>query len=110
MDSTVTLTKPGSKAKIVLDYSQIKKAAMVLRAVNHGLRQSIIKLLEKKQDMVVTDIYVKLRIEQSVASQHLAILRKAGVVDTKRDGKFIHYSLNKARLEEISGFVDDLVE
>ena len=43
--------------------------------------------------MTVTDIYVKLRLEQSVASQHLAILRKAGVVQTERDGKFIFYSL-----------------
>jgi len=109
MDSTVTLAKPGSRSKIVLDYNQLRKAAMVLRAVNHGLRQSIIKLLEKRDKIVVTDIYVKLRIEQSVASQHLAILRKAGVVITEREGKFIHYSLNKERIEEISHFVDDLV-
>jgi len=109
MDSTVTLSKPGSRAKIVLDYNQLRKAQMVLRAVNHGLRQSIIKLLEKKESMVVTDIYVKLRIEQSVASQHLAILRKAGVVITKREGKFIHYALDKERIEEITHFVDDLL-
>ena len=59
--------------------------------------------------MTVTEIYVKLRLEQSVASQHLAILRKAGFVKTERDGKFIYYSVNTERLEELNKFVKDLV-
>ena len=58
--------------------------------------------------MTVTEIYVKLRLEQSVASQHLAILRRAGIVSTARDGKFIFYSLNYARLAEVVGFVETL--
>ncbi|MCL4132917.1 UNVERIFIED_CONTAM: hypothetical protein GTU68_015212 [Idotea baltica] len=58
--------------------------------------------------MTVTDIYIKLRLEQSVASQHLAILRRAGVVITERQGKFIYYSLNNERLDQISKLVEDL--
>jgi DNA-binding transcriptional ArsR family regulator len=50
-----------------------------------------------------------LRLEQSVASQHLAILRKAGFVKTDRDGKFIYYSVNTERLEELNKFVKELV-
>jgi DNA-binding transcriptional ArsR family regulator len=60
--------------------------------------------------MTVTDIFIKLRLEQSVASQHLAILRKAGVLNTDRDGKFIYYSLNKERIEEIANLVEDLAQ
>ena len=55
------------------------------------LRQRIIEVLEESDNMTVTDIYIKLRLEQSVASQHLAILRRAGVVITDRQGKFIYY-------------------
>jgi DNA-binding transcriptional ArsR family regulator len=58
--------------------------------------------------MTVTDIYIKLRLEQSVASQHLAILRRAGVVLTERQGKFIYYSLDKDRLSQISQLVEEL--
>jgi len=58
--------------------------------------------------MTVTDIYIKLRLEQSVASQHLAILRRAGVVATDRHGKFIYYSLDKDRLAQISRLVEEL--
>jgi DNA-binding transcriptional ArsR family regulator len=59
--------------------------------------------------MTVTEIYVKLRLEQSVASQHLAILRKAGFVDTLRDGKFIYYSVNYERLAEAHEFAKQLL-
>ncbi len=93
---------------ILLDYTELRKAVLVLRAVNHKLRQRMLDLLEENQRMTVTDIYVKLRLEQSVASQHLAILRKSGVVQTEREGKFIFYSLNKNRLIQISDLVEDL--
>jgi DNA-binding transcriptional ArsR family regulator len=59
--------------------------------------------------MTVTEIYVKLRLEQSVASQHLAILRKAGFVNTVRDGKFIYYSVSKERLVEVHDFSQQLL-
>ncbi len=102
----VTLKKGGKDVQ--LDYADLRKAVLVLRAVNHKLRQKIIDLLENGETMTVTDIYIKLRLEQSVASQHLAILRRAGVVDTERQGKFIYYSLNTNRLEQISNLVEDL--
>lgn len=92
-----------------LDYIAVKSAAMTLRAINHKLRQQIVKLLEENERMNVTDIYVKLRLEQSVASQHLAILRRANIVITHRDGKFIHYTLNHDRIAAISKFVNQLV-
>ncbi|GAA4301287.1 metalloregulator ArsR/SmtB family transcription factor [Compostibacter hankyongensis] len=99
----------GEKDLIRLDYVAVRKAAMVLRAINHKLRQQIIKLLEDHKKMTVTEIYVKLRLEQSVASQHLAILRRAGIVITERDGKFIFYSINAQRVAEVAHFVEELV-
>lgn len=108
MEKVITIDKEVKGEEITLNYPQIKKAALVLRAVNHELRQDIIKLLSENDKMVVTDIYVQLRIEQSVASQHLAILRRAGVVKTERDGKYVNYMLNKHRLDEISTFVEEL--
>ncbi|MEJ0102589.1 MAG: ArsR family transcriptional regulator [Bacteroidota bacterium] len=51
-----------------------------------------------------------MRLEQSVASQHLAILRKAGFVKTNRDGKFIYYSVNINRMDEVNQFLADLLD
>ncbi|MEZ4985208.1 MAG: metalloregulator ArsR/SmtB family transcription factor [Saprospiraceae bacterium] len=104
---SVTLTNRGNE-NIQLDYAELRKAVIVLRAINHKLRQRMISLLEEHGQMAVTDIYVNMRLEQSVASQHLAILRRAGVVDTNRQGKFIYYTLNHERIAQIGKLVEEL--
>ena len=103
--------KPGNSEENALhiNYYNVKKTSIVLRSLNHKLRQQIIKTIHENDKLMVTDIYVKLRLEQSVASQHLAILRRAGIVSTKREGKFIYYTINKQRVESIDKFVSDLV-
>ena len=102
-------TSSDNGTSVKVDLLHIKKAALVLRALNHKLRQQILKLIDENEKMTVTDLYVKLRLEQSVASQHLAILRKAGFVKTTRDGKFIYYSVNISRMEELNKFVEELL-
>ncbi|HXH20042.1 MAG TPA: metalloregulator ArsR/SmtB family transcription factor [Chitinophagales bacterium] len=78
------------------------KAKMKVRALNHPLRQKMLSLIKDNRNrMNVTDIYVKLRIEQSVASQHLAILRNQGLVTTEREGKTIWYSVNDAAIKHL---------
>jgi len=111
MDELEIPTAPSMEnfSSLNVDLHNLKKAAMVLRAINHKLRQQVLKLIDENGKMTVTEIYVKLRLEQSVASQHLAILRKAGFVKTERDGKFIYYSVSSERLEELNKFVKDLV-
>jgi DNA-binding transcriptional ArsR family regulator len=102
-----TLPENGNSLKV--DLLSVKKASLILRAINHKLRQQILKLIDEQGKITVTEIYVKLRLEQSVASQHLAILRKAGFVKTERDGKFIYYTVNSARLEDLNKFTDSLL-
>lgn len=109
LENTLEIQKDSSVESIKLDYVAVRSAAMTLRAINHKLRQQIIKLLEENDRMNVTDIYVKLRLEQSVASQHLAILRRADIVITERDGKFIHYRLNHDRIAAVAEFVKELI-
>ena len=107
---SLTITNTADNDSIKLDFLHLKKAALVLRALNHKLRQQIIRMLDENQRLTVTEIYVKLRLEQSVASQHLAILRRAGIVITQRDGKFIYYTVNYPRVSEVMHSVDDLVK
>ncbi len=94
---------------IKIDFLLVKKSSLILRALNHKLRQNILKLLEEQGKLTVTEIYVQLRLEQSVASQHLAILRRTGIVKTERDGKFIYYLLNHPRIAEIGNCVMELL-
>lgn len=91
-----------------IDLNLVKKSQMTLRALNHKLRQQILSTIEKNENINVTEIYVKLRIEQSVASQHLAILRRANIVKTRREGKIIWYSVNFDRIKEIETYTKQL--
>ena len=107
---TLAFNTPAESGDAVkVDLLNVKKASLVLRAINHKLRQQILILIDEQKKITVTEIYIKLRLEQSVASQHLAILRKAGFVNTERDGKFIYYTVNTARIDELNRFVDSLL-
>lgn len=104
----IILHAENGKESTILEYPILRKSVLILRAINHKLRQQIIALLEESNELTVTDIYVKLRIEQSVASQHLAILRRAGVVQTERKGKNIKYSINNKRITDVEKLVEEL--
>jgi DNA-binding transcriptional ArsR family regulator len=108
-NQSLVINDRESSEELKLDFIWLKKAALILRALNHKLRQQLLKLIDEKEKITVTEIYVNLRLEQSVVSQHLAILRRAGIVITKREGKFIYYSLNYKRIKEINGFIEQLV-
>jgi DNA-binding transcriptional ArsR family regulator len=107
---TLVITKDNGKDHIRLDYGKLRRAVLTLRAINHPLRKKMISMLEEKRKMTVTEVYDLLKIEQSVASQHLAILRRADIVSTKREGKFIFYSVNKRRIGEITALVEELAQ
>lgn len=88
-----------------LDYAGIRRTLILLRSVNHKIRQRIIEIIGQGKRIVVTDICNELNLDQSSVSQHLAVLRQAGVVKTERQGKFIFYFLNKERLNLIQTMV-----
>lgn len=83
-----------TQAELEINIVEIKKAAGIFRAINHKLRQDIIRLIHNSGKITVTEIYRKMNLEQSVASQHLAILRTAGFVKTEREKRFIFYKVN----------------
>lgn len=100
----------GNKEKVVVDMDVIKRAELSLRAILNPLRQKLLELIERSGEIGVSEIYHKLKIEQSVASSQLAILRRANVVNTKRDGQKIYYSINRKRISEIINLASALAK
>jgi DNA-binding transcriptional ArsR family regulator len=89
--------------KKIIDFKQVKMSAAILRSLNHELRQKMLQtIIDNGNRKTVTEIYNKMGLEQSLCSQHLAILRKQGIVTTDRDGKFLYYSVDNVRIEQIS--------
>jgi DNA-binding transcriptional ArsR family regulator len=87
--------------KIKIQIEQLEMASSKLRAMAHPMRIAIIDLLHDGNQMSVTEIYKKLKIEQAAASHHLNILKNKGVLASRRDGKKIFYSIKNQVLTEI---------
>src|SRR5919107_2677512 len=57
-------------------------------------------------EVCVCDIQESLRIPQSKASRHLAYLRRTGLVETRRDGLWVHYRLGNLTDPVLATIVD----
>lgn len=67
------------------------------KALSDSTRQKIMGLL-CCQWLNVSDIVERLDVTQPTVSHHLGILRSAGLVDVRRDGKQVFYTLNQERI------------
>lgn len=57
-------------------------------------RLAIILLLVKEPELCVCEFIAVLELSQPKISRHLAMLREAQLVSTRKSGKWVHYSLN----------------
>ena len=70
------------------------------RALADRKRLRIVELLAERESMTVTQLGEELRLSQPLISWHLRILRKARVVTTRRQGRQVWCSLNRASLSD----------
>jgi DNA-binding transcriptional ArsR family regulator len=108
--SSESLSKYEATEKKLPDFHEVRKASLIFRALNHKLRQQMLLILIEHKQLTVTELFQILKLEQSVASQHLAILRRTGFVINKREGKFVWYMINPDRIEEIKQCVRILLD
>jgi ArsR family transcriptional regulator, arsenate/arsenite/antimonite-responsive transcriptional repressor len=74
---------------------QLSEVEALFKALADATRLRILALL-LTGEVCVCDIHESLRIPQSKASRHLAYLRRAGLVETRRDGLWIHYRMARS--------------
>ena len=85
----------------------VETKAQLLRVVAHPTRLKIIERLAAEADpLCVSDLEPDLGIPQPNVSQHLAVLRKAGVVDFYVDGRLRCYFLRDPRIAELVAVLD----
>lgn len=90
----------------LVNNKNLEVASSTMRALTHPLRLKLISFIDQSRRVNVNKIYKALKMEQSVASQHLRILREDMLVNAEREGKLIYYSVNYQKLEDITGAVN----
>src|SRR5207248_1299114 len=84
---------------------QLLEMETVFKALADATRLRILGLL-LTGEVCVCDIHESLKIPQPKASRHLAYLRRSGLVDTRREGLWIHYRLGKLADPVMAAIVD----
>lgn len=78
-----------------------------LKAIAHPLRFQIIQLL-RGGELNVGEIEQASGIGQPTLSQQLGVLRKAQLVETRKDAKLVYYKLDQDRLAELGALIGGL--
>lgn len=100
------LTSTPGKSSELVDEAQLEIANKILRALSHPLRLKILEFIDKNKATNVNKIYNTLKLEQSITSQHLRILRDADLVSTERQGKMILYEVNYTHIDKINKSIE----
>jgi ArsR family transcriptional regulator len=80
----------------------------VFKALAHPTRIQIVKLL-MDGELCVCDILPNIDSEQSNTSQHLTILKNQGVVESKKDGAKVIYSIKHTEVKELIQLAEAII-
>lgn len=90
------LTAPG----VVAPPDDDTLAAMA-KALGHPARVAIVRLLAAQDVCITGDVVAQIGLAQSTVSEHLRILREAGLVQATADGARTQYCLNRSGLASL---------
>ncbi len=96
----MTPTKKKEPLLRGIDPEVLTRAADTIRVLGHPDRIKIVEVLEN-EDATVGEIQEKVELTQPMVSQHLARLRAHGIVESRRDGQHVIYSLLEPKVEHI---------
>lgn len=90
---------------------KLAEMAKILKAVANHNRLRVVTLLIHHGEMTVNEICEKLiNCEQSLLSHHLAALKEAGVLNSRREGRKIYYSSAKKEIENLMNCIENCCE
>jgi DNA-binding transcriptional ArsR family regulator len=83
--------------------------ADVCKTISNPNRQAILDMM-RSGEITVTELVNKTGISQANLSQHLAILRSKGVVNTRRDGNNIYYSISNMKIIQAYDLISEVLQ
>ena len=105
----------------ILDGSALDATVQTLKALAHPIRLRIVQMLADKRSFGIDDesccaqsevcvckITDRFDVSMPTISHHLKLLREAGLVDTRRGGVWIYYSLRRETLDEVARVLRNL--
>ena len=88
----------------------MRQLIKVFKALSDETRLRILKVLEKRNELCVCEIMQALNISQSRASRNLGFLKDIGLVSDRRDGLWVHYSINHEKINQYHQSLNELLK
>ena len=110
-EKTDALCCPPEQAEPTLSMLALEGAeaddelAKLAKAIGHPARVRILRLLSRKEARVCSQIVDELPLAQSTVSEHLRILKDAGLVRSSQDGPRVGYCINFDGLRRLKALV-----
>jgi ArsR family transcriptional regulator len=79
--------------------------AKLAKALGHPARVRILRILSRREAKVCSEIVGELPLAQSTVSEHLRILKEAGLIRSNQDGPRIGYCINYETLRRLKALV-----
>lgn len=97
---------PPELSLLTLEGAEADEAlARLAKALGHPARVRILRMLSRKEARVCSQIVDELPLAQSTVSEHLRILREAGLVRSSQDGPRVGYCINFDGLRRLKALV-----
>ncbi len=85
-----------------------EELATLCKAVGHPARVQILRLLARTESCICGDIVDELPLAQSTVSQHLKVLKEAGLIRGEIDGPRVGYCLEPSALRRLRALIGSL--
>lgn len=81
--------------------------ALICKAMGDSSRLEIMRMISK-EEKCACELLEAFDITQPTLSHHMKVLCECGLVHSRKDGKWVHYTLNRATIEKFKDFISKL--
>lgn len=79
------------------------------KAIADANRRKILSLLRREGTLPVNEIAAHFEISLPALSEHLKILRNAGLISSRKEKQFVYYTLNTSVFEDLASWITDMI-
>jgi DNA-binding transcriptional ArsR family regulator len=83
----------------------MKDLAQLFKLLADETRLRILDMLGSRKELCVRELWERLGQSQPAVSHHLGLLRMAGLVDTRHEGKHVYYRIDRERFEQLMAMI-----
>lgn len=98
---TPSAAEPALEIQALEGADADEELARLAKAIGHPARVRILRMLSRREARVCSQIVDELPLAQSTVSEHLRILKEAGLVRSSQDGPRVGYCINFDTLRKL---------